>query len=491
MSSEPHACFRFSRPFTRRDVLRQFGIGFGGMALSGLLGATARAAAAASAGHATGPGMPPPIDPKNPLAARPGHFPAKAKRIIFLFMHGGPSGIDSFDHKPALEKFDGMTAPKLPKITFAAANGRDNSKLWKSPWTFTPKGQSGHMVSDLFPHLGELVDEMCFLNSIHGSAPDHGAAVLRMNTGTEAFVRPSMGSWMLYGLGTENQNLPGFITITPTDKHGGVRNYGSAFLPAVYQGTPLGNENTKPRDARFRFLGTPNDPAQRRQLDLLRELNTASGTPLDHELEARIRTYEMAFQMQMTAPDVLDLSKESAETRRAYGLENPATADFGTQCLLARRFAEAGVRFIQVSTGFKWDQHGGLVKGHNDNARGVDQPCAALLRDLKQRGLLDSTLVLWGGEFGRTPTREGGDGRDHNPHGYMMWLAGGGVKPGKVGSTDELGYYAVENKIHLHDLHATLLALMGIDHEKLTYRYAGRDFRLTDVHGRIVKEVFA
>jgi hypothetical protein len=488
MNSDPRACFQFSRPLTRRDVLRQFGIGFGATALSGLFGATARAAAFASSIPSNSP-----ASVANPLAARPGHFPAKAKRIIFLFMHGGPSGVDTFDHKPALERHDGQTAPKLPKITFAAANGRDGSKLWKSPWAFTPRGQSGHMVSELFPQLGDLADEMCFLNSIHGGAPDHGAAVLRMNTGTEAFVRPSLGSWLLYGLGSENQNLPGFITITPTDKHGGVRNYGSAFLPAVYQGTALGTENTKPRDARFRFLGAPSDPAQRRQLDFLRELNThaAAGAPTDHELEARIRTYEMAFQMQMAAPEVLDLARESAATRQAYGLENPVTADFGTQCLLARRFAEAGVRFIQVSTGFKWDQHGGLVKGHNENARAVDQPCAALLRDLKQRGLLDSTLVLWGGEFGRTPTREGGDGRDHNPHGYMMWLAGGGVKPGKVGATDELGYYAVENKIHLHDLHATLLALLGLDHEKLTYRYAGRDFRLTDVEGRVVKEVFA
>jgi hypothetical protein len=482
MHSAPHACHHFSRPLTRRDVLRQFGIGFGGLALYGLLGATARAAATSTSASPS---------PTNPLAPKPGHFPAKAKRIIFLFMHGGPSGVDSFDHKPALEKHDGQTAPKLPKITFAAANGRDGSKLWKSPWKFSPHGRSGHMVSELFPHLAQHVDEMCFLNSIHGGAPDHGAAVLRMNTGTEAFVRPSLGSWLLYGLGTENQNLPGFITITPTDKHGGVRNYGSAFLPAVYQGTALGTENTKPRDARFRFLGAPGDAAQRRQLDFLRELNAASGTPLDSELEARIRTYEMAFQMQMAAPEVLDLSRESAATRTAYGLDQKETADFGTQCLLARRFAEAGVRFIQVSTGFKWDQHGGLVKGHTENALATDQPCAALLADLKQRGLLDDTLVLWGGEFGRTPTREGGDGRDHNPHGYMMWLAGGGVKPGKVGATDELGYYAVENKIHLHDLHATLLAALGLDHEKLTYRYAGRDFRLTDVSGHVVKEVFA
>ena len=475
MSSHPHACFNFSLPISRRDALRQFGIGFGATALSGLLGPLARAQTSAPAAL------------RGPAAARIG---GKAKRVIFLFMHGGPSAVDSFDYKPALEQHDGQTAPQQPKITFAAANGRDGSKLWKSPWAFTPRGQSGHMVSDLFPHLGGLVDEMCFLHSCHGTAPDHGAAVLKMNTGTEAFVRPSIGSWMLYGLGSENENLPGFITISPSDKHGGVRNYGSAFLPAQFQGTPLGNENTKARDARFRFLGQPNDPTQRRELDFLRELNSP-GAAGDNALDARIATFEMAFKMQMAAPEILDLSKESAATRTAYGLDHAVTADFGTQCLLARRFAEAGVRFIQVSTGFKWDQHGGLIKGHNENARATDQPCAALLRDLKERGLLDDTLVLWGGEFGRTPTREGGDGRDHNPHGYTMWLAGGGTKPGRVGSTDELGYFATDNKIHLNDLHATLLALMGLDHEKLTYRYAGRDFRLTDVAGHVVKEVFA
>jgi hypothetical protein len=470
----PHSCGNFAYPLSRRDALRKFGIGFGGLALAGLFGKTARAVAAS----------------ENPLAPKQPLFPAKAKRVIFLFMHGGPSSVDTFDYKPALAQHDGQIAPRLPKLTFAAANGREGSKLWKSPWNFTPRGKSGHMVSELFPHLGELVDEMCFLHSCHGTAPDHGAAVLRMNTGTEAFVRPSFGSWLLYGLGTENQNLPGFITIAPSDTHGGVRNYGSAFLPAVYQGTALGTEHTKARDANFRFLGTPGDAAQRRQLHFLREMNESAGA-LDSELEARIGTFELAFKMQMTAPEVLDLSRESKATRELYGLDDAATTEFGTKCLLARRFAEAGVRFIQVSTGSVWDQHGGLVKGHGDNARASDKPAAALLRDLKQRGMLDDTLVIWGGEFGRTPTREGGDGRDHNPHGYTMWLAGGGVKPGRVGATDELGYFAVENKIHVHDLHATLLALLGLDHEKLTYRYAGRDFRLTDVEGRVVREVFA
>jgi hypothetical protein len=450
---------------SRRAALQQFGVGFGGLALSSLMAET------------------------NPLASKKPHFAAKAKRIIFLFMHGGPSAVDSFDHKPALEKHDGQTAPKQPKLTFAAANGREGSKLWKSPWKFTPRGQSGHMVSELFPHIGGMVDDLCFLHSCHGTAPDHGAALLMMNTGTASFVRPSMGSWMLYGLGTENQNLPGFISICPSPRNGGAANHGAAFLPAVYQGTALGSEGIKPAQARFNHLAQAT-PQQRRQLDFLRTMNERQSAG-DSELDARIRSYEMAFRMQMEAPEVLDLGKETAATKEMYGLDSPATAYFGTQCLMARRFAEAGVRFIQVSTGFKWDQHGGLVKGHSENALATDKPVAALLQDLKQRGLLDDTLVLWGGEFGRTPTREGGDGRDHNPHGYTMWLAGGGVKPGRVGATDELGYFAAENKIHLHDLHATLLALMGLDHEKLTYRYAGRDFRLTDVEGRVVTEVLA
>lgn len=468
-----HACHRYSQPLSRREALRTFGIGFGGLALAGLLGQ--EASASTNILH--------PLAPKMPM------LPTKAKRIIFLFMKGGPSSLDLWDHKPELEKHDGQTAPKLPKVTFAAANGREGSKLWKSPWKFTPRGQIGHPVSELMPHTGALVDDICFMHSCHGTAPDHGAATLMLNTGSTSFVRPSMGSWMLYGLGTENQNLPGFISICPNAGVGGTANRGAAFLPAIYQGTALGAQDMSPSEARFKFLGEPST-AQRRQLDFLRQINaTGSG---DSELDARIASYELAFQMQMAAPDLLDLSRETKTMRDLYGIDDPQTAYFGTQCLLARRFAEAGVRYIQVSSGApEWDQHGGLVKGHAQNALATDKPVAGLLRDLKARGLLDTTLVLWGGEFGRTPTREGGDGRDHNPHGFTLWMAGGGVKPGRVGSTDELGYFAADNKIHLHDLHATLMALMGLDHEKLTYRYAGRDFRLTDVHGRVVKEVFA
>jgi hypothetical protein len=476
------ACHRFDLPaLSRRDALRRFGIGFGGLALSGLLADAFGAVTTASQGP-------------SPLAPKATHFAPRAKRVIFLFMHGGPSHVDTFDYKPQLARDDGKTAPRLPKIQFAVAEGRDASKLWKSPWSFQQCGRSGIFVSELFPHVRELVDDLCIINSLHGTAPDHGAAVIKLNTGSDTFVRPSFGAWCMYGLGTENQNLPGFITISPSDQHGGVRNYGSAFLPAYYQGTPLGDERTRPGDAAFRFLKPgATAPEQRRQLDLLRVMNEEHfQRAADPDLEARIASFEMAFRMQTEAPEVLDLSRENAATRALYGLDDPATSDFGTQCLLARRMAESGVRFIQVSSGYKWDQHGKLVEDHPKNARAVDKPIAGLLRDLKQRGLLEDTLVLWGGEFGRTPTREGGSGRDHNPHGFTMWLAGGGVKGGiQYGRTDEHGYYAVEDKMHLHDLHATLLALLGLDHERLTYRYAGRDFRLTDVEGHVAREIFA
>lgn len=472
-NSSSDLCTGHRAPLSRRKALRSYGIGFGSLALSALL-----------AGEAKG------AEPPNPLAPRPPMFPAKAKRVIFLFMKGGPSAVDLFDYKPALEKYDGKTAPRLPKITFAAATGREGSLLWKSPWKFTPRGQSGHLVSELMPETGALVDDICFLHSCHTNGLDHGAATVTMSTGTSSFVRPSMGAWVLYGLGSENQNLPGFITICPTSGVGGTTNYGAAFLPAVYQGTPLGAARVNPEEARFRFLAEPTAD-QRRQLDLLGSLNRSRGSDAaDAELDARIRSFEMAFRMQTAAPDVLDYSKESKATRELYGLDNPQTSYFGTQCLLARRFAEAGVRFIQVTSGApEWDQHKDLVKLHPQMAFATDRPVAGLLRDLKSRGMLEDTLVLWGGEFGRTPTREGGDGRDHNPFGYTMWMAGGGVRPGSVGSTDEIGYYAADNKIHIHDLHATLLALLGLDHQKLTYRYAGRDFRLTDVEGRVVKEV--
>ncbi|NDD39350.1 MAG: DUF1501 domain-containing protein [Verrucomicrobia bacterium] len=330
-----------------------------------------------------------------------------------------------------------------------------------------------------------------------GSNSRHGAALLELHTGSDTFVRPSMGSWITYGLGTENQNLPGFVTICPTLGHGGVNAWSSSFLPAVYQGTPIGYSSVPSDQAKIPFVANAETSRdiQRMELDALREQNTArlKVTGTDGALEARINSFELAFRMQTSVPDVQDISGESEATQKLYGLDQPKTKNFGRQCLMARRFAERGVRFIQCTHSYKWDQHGGLRSGHASNAAEVDQPIAALLTDLKQRGLLDDTLVLWGGEFGRTPTSQGGDdGRDHHPHAYTMWLAGGGVKGGlKFGASDEYGFYGAKDKVHLHDLHATLLHLLGLDHLQLTWRHAGRDFRLTDIHGEVVKGIFA
>jgi hypothetical protein len=357
-------------------------------------------------------------------------------------------------------------------------------------------------VSELFPHVARHVDDICFVHSLHGTNPAHGGATLKLHTGSDNFVRPSMGSWVTYGLGTENQNLPGFVTICPTLAHGGVSNWSSAFLPAQCQGTPIGTASVPAEQASVRYIrSSRNIPAsvQRRQLDALAEMNrehlARSGADAAAALEGRINSFELAFRMQAEMPGLQDISGESDATRRLYGLEDPVTANFGRQCLMARRFAERGVRFVQVthsSGSVQWDQHGKLKSGHEQNAREVDKPIAGLLADLKSRGLLDDTLVLWGGEFGRTPTAEGSDGRDHNPEGFTMWLAGGGVRGGmRYGATDDYGYFATQDKVHVHDLHATILALLGLDHERLTYRYAGRDFRLTDVEGRVVREIFA
>jgi hypothetical protein len=342
--------------------------------------------------------------------------------------------------------------------------------------------------------VASVVDELCLIHSMHGSNSRHGGALLELHTGSDTFVRPSMGSWINYGLGTVNQNLPGFVTICPTLTHGAENNYSSAFLPAVYQGTPLGNASIPADRAKIPFIENDRTTtaAQRLELDLLHHVNQdhrALAGP-DLALDARIDSFELAFRMQSAAPRLQDISDESPAMLKLYGLDDEKTKNFGRQCLMARRFAERGVRFVQVSHSYKWDQHGGLKKDHANNALEVDRPIAGLIADLKARGLLDDTLVLWGGEFGRTPTAQGDDGRDHNPHGYTMWLAGGGVIPGRrFGQTDDYGYYAVENKVHVHDLHATMLHLLGLDHTRLTYRYAGRDFRLTDVHGRVVHEV--
>ena len=464
---------------SRRDLLRDFANGFGYLAFLGL-------AAEDAARAATGSGYTHPMAPKAP------HFPAKAKRIIFVFMHGGTSHIDTFDPKPKLTELDGHPMPgKKPGVTFS-----ETGNLMKSPWEFKRYGQSGIEVSELFPHVGSCMDDICVIRSMHSDLVSHGGAGLQFQTGSGIFIRPSMGSWLLYGLGTENQNLPGFITISPTFYHGGAQNYGSAFLPAAYQGTRIGDGATPFSEAKIKNL-EPADPEQRLQLDLLKSRNRRhlETSGYDPRLEARIESYELAFRMQAEVPQVMDLSKESKETMELYGIGEEPTDEYGRQCLLARRFAESGVRFIQVSHSYPrnyWDQHGNLFKGHSANARKVDKPISGLLKDLKRRDMLKDTLLIWGTEFGRSPAVQGKDGRDHNNYGFTCWMAGGGVKGGMThGATDEFGWYATENKVHTHDFHATVLHLMGLDHTKLIYHHAGRNHRLTDVAGEVQHAIMA
>jgi len=464
-------CSHRHDPISRRDALGQLCAGFGSIALAGLL---ANEAAATTGGILAAP-----------------HFRQRAKRVIFLFMHGGPSQIDTFDYKPLLARDNGKPLPfAKPRVQFA-----ETGNLLASPWKFRQYGESGAWVSDLFPHVAKTADDLCFVKSLFGSNPAHGGALLKIHTGTDTFIRPSMGSWVSYGLGTENSDLPAYITICPTLGHGGVNNFSSSFLPAWTHGTPIGHAGVPASQAQFEHMhaGMPRD-LQRKQLDFLNALNGqhAARNGSDLALEGRIESFELAFRMQAAAPAVMDLSGESAATQQLYGIDEPKTENFGRQCLLARRFAQAGVRFIQCTHSYKWDQHGDLRKGHTQNASEVDLPIAGLIRDLKSRGMLEETLVVWGGEFGRTPTAQGGDGRDHNTHGFTMFMAGGGVKPGfSYGATDDYGYYAAVDKVDVHDLHATILALMGVDHEQLTFRHGGRDHRLTDVHGKVVQALFA
>lgn len=459
---------------SRRELLRKCGCGFGYLALAAL---QENAAQGAEGG---------------PLAPRPSHFVPRARRIIFLFMHGGPSQVDTFDPKPLLTRDNGKLLTESRPGDLLAPK----SKLLGSPWAFKKHGRSGLEISELFPEIAGHADDLCLVRSMHTNGQDHGQAVLKLHTGSNTQVRPSLGSWVVYGLGTENQNLPGFITISPPILNGGPQNYGAAFLPAVYQGTPIGSENSPLTEAQIRHIKNSQLPMdkQRQQLDFIQTINREhlQRAETDRQLEGIIESYELAFRMQLEAPKVTDLTTESQATLDLYGIGRPATDTFGRQCLLARRFAAQGVRFIQVNHAFKWDQHANLKRDHQRNATEVDRPIAGLLHDLNQSGLLRDTLVLWGGEFGRTPTAQGNsDGRDHNPHGFTMWLAGGGVKGGAVyGATDDYGYRALENKVHMHDLHATLLHALGIDHTQLTYRYAGRDARLTDVHGHVVQRIF-
>jgi len=471
---------------SRRRFLSDSALGFGQLALAAMLSDETRAA---TSSHRAG---------TDPLAAQIPLIASRAKRVIFLFMFGGVSHIDTFDPKPIVDRDHGKPLPfPKPRIKF---DGTGN--LLRSPWKFRQYGDSGIPVSELFPHMAECVDEMCLIHSMHGTNVSHGAAILKMHTGTDTFVRPSLGSWVTYGLGTENRNLPGFITISPSLAYGGVKNWSSAFLPAAHQGTALGSAHTPAQDAKVRYIKNPRTQIelQRLQLDILRDLDQKEilNSGWTDELEGRINSFELAYRMQSELPNVQDISDETAETLKLYGIDQKETANFGRQCLMARRFAERGVRFIQAThvTKITWDQHYNIKEGHELNAGETDKPVAGLLKDLRQRGLLDDTLVLWGGEFGRTSTVQGeykkNAGRDHNPGGFTIWLAGGGVKPGiRYGKTDDYGYYAIEDKVHIHDLHATLLHLLGLDHEKLTYHYAGRDFRLTDVEGRVVHDIIA
>ena len=466
--------------FTRREALGQAALGFGGLALTAMLADDARADTPKST---------------DPLAPKPAHFPAKAKRVIFLFMHGGVSHVDTFDPKPKLAEMNGKPLPLAkPKFEFAPTGN-----LLASPWKFQKHGKSGIEVSELFPKIAECVDDLCIIRSMNGgNQVSHGPALLMLNTGDGVFNRPSLGAWTLYGLGSENQDLPGFVSLSPSLYHGGAQNYGSAFLPASFQGTRIGDGGTPFQKAVVSNL-TPGDPPelQRLQLDLLAKRNREhlDRTGPDARLEARISTYETAFRMQTQAPKVFDLTAEPKTILERYGVGVEPTDEYGRQCLLARRLAEAGVRFVQVNFSYPrnyWDAHSGLRSNHTTNAKRVDQPIAALLKDLQARGLWDDTLVIFGTEFGRTPAAQGTDGRDHHPHAFSMWLAGGGVKGGLAyGRTDDFGYYVAENKVTVPDFHATVLHLLGLDHTRLTFRHAGRDFRLTDVSGNVVTGVIA
>lgn len=414
------------------------------------------------------------------------HFPPKVKRVIFVFMHGGPSHIDTFDYKPELIRLHGQPLPiAKPRIQFA-----QTGNLLKSPWEFKQYGESGAWVSDLFPNVAKHVDRLTFIKSLHGSNEAHGGALLKIHTGSDTFVRPSLGAWISYGLGTQNANLPSFVTINPTLGHGGVRNFGSAFLPPNHQGTRIAVSG---KEAKLENLVPRNgDPLQRLELDYVRDMERfgAAGSMLG-AIEAKEKTFELAYRMQSEALGRFQLESETEETQKLYGIDGGPSDGFGRQCLLARRLSEAGVRFVQVSHAY-WDQHSELKEKHAELAGQVDVPIAGLIEDLQRRGLFSETLLIWGGEFGRTPTAQGDNGRDHNPHAFTWWMCGPGIKPGLTwGASDDFGFYAQQDKVHVHDLHATLLHLLGIDHERLTFRYGGRDFRLTDVHGRVVRELFA
>lgn len=466
----------------RRSFLSRAGNGLGLLALASLLQEQT---------HATDEA------PRDPLAPKKPHFPAKAKCVIWLFMNGGPSQVDTWDYKPELEKRDGQELKGFDKNTgfFTDQVG----PLMKSPFKWAKHGESGTWVSEIFPHLAKHVDKMAFLHSCWTDSNNHAPALFKMNTGMSRQGFPCVGSWVTYGLGSESRNLPAFCVMYDTlgrgIPKGHSQNWGAGFLPSVYQGTGF-----KPQGDPIENLKRPqemNESLQRAQLDLLAKLNRTYN-PTEVELQARIESFELAYRMQVAAPEALDINKETKQTHKLYGLDNPKATHFAKQCLMARRLVERGVRFVQIYSGgmendLSWDGHNNIAKNHAGFAAETDQPIAGLLEDLKNRGLLDSTLVIWGGEFGRLPiVQKGNAGRDHNPHAFTVWMAGGGIKPGvHYGATDEIGFKAVEDRVSINDLHATILHLMGLDHKKLTYRYNGRDFRLTDVAGNVVEKIIA
>ncbi|HWB07921.1 MAG TPA: DUF1501 domain-containing protein [Pirellulales bacterium] len=464
-------------PLSRRRWLGQMGAGFGTLGLAtvladaGLLGGGPARASSDAAG---------PLAPKSP------HWAPRAKHVIFLFMNGGPSHVDTFDPKPALEKYAGQQPESLTD-----ASQRKVGKLFPSPFKFARYGENGVDVSELYPHLAKAVDEICVIRSMYTDIPNHEPALLMMNSGNTQPTRPSLGSWLTYGLGTDNQSLPGFVVLCPGKPTVGPQLWGNSFLPGVFQGCHINNGKIDPKSVIEHVHNAWLAPdAQRRQLDLIERLNREhlNERGADGQLEARIESLEMAFRLQFAAQETFDLNRETAATRAAYG-----AGEFADACLVARRLVERGVRMVQIyfGGGQPWDDHGDIMN-HAKHAQASDRPIAALIDDLKRRGLLDETLIVWGGEFGRTPWSEGAKGRDHHARGFTCWLAGGGVKGGLAyGQTDEFGNNAVTHKVHVHDLHATILHLLGIDHERLTYRYSGRDFRLTDVSGQVVRDILA
>ncbi|MBC8355985.1 MAG: DUF1501 domain-containing protein [Planctomycetes bacterium] len=480
----------FQQPASRRTMLNRLALGFGGLAFNALLQSDSIGEPTKSAGLP--PGQP--------------HFAPRAKNVVFLFMQGGVSHVDTFDPKPELDKYDGREPPfQRARVKFAK-----RGNLLKSPWKFRPTGESGLPMSSLWQHLPKVADELCMIHSVCDTNVAHGGATMKLFTGSDLSVRPSLGSWISYGLGTENADLPSYINICPSSLHGGVNNWGAAFLPAIHQGVPLGTPgypSAPVSTARFKYMNPSADiRLERLQIDLMQKL-AAEQSDTNAELNARLQSFELAFRMQMAAPKALDLSSESKSTQQLYGIGSEPTDDFGRQCLLARRLVERGVRFVQVNhagslksqgipTNEQWDQHSYLEKGHAVNAAQVDLPITGFLQDLKARGLLDETLVIWAGEFGRTPTSQAGGGknigRDHHTDGFTIWMAGGGVKGGiRYGATDEFGYYTIQDRMTLHDMHATILHLLGLDHTHLTWHYASRDFRLTDVYGNVAHDIIA